>query len=143
MSSKKNRQKIRGVFEKVPGSDVWWIQYFDASGRRRREKAGRRSDAITLLSKRKTEKLQRKKLPENLRTKPVTFGELANDAVEHSQAENGERSTREIALEHFQSRCIVNPAMTEPGARVVWGDARESLGNRLFQRLGSSGFQRT
>ena len=24
------KQKIRGVFEKLPGSGTWWIQYFDA-----------------------------------------------------------------------------------------------------------------
>src|SRR5271169_1017567 len=100
MSKTKSSKKVRGVFEKVPGSGVWWIQYFDASGRRRREKAGRRSDAITLLNKRKTEKLQRKKLPENLRSKPMTFGELLDDAIEHSKAENGERSTKELELKY-------------------------------------------
>ena len=113
MSSKKNIKKIRGVFEKAPGSDVWWIQYFDASGRRRREKAGRRSDAITLLSKRKTEKLQRKKLPENLRTKPVTFGELADDAIEHSKAENSARSTRELELKYESLRSVFGSRAAE------------------------------
>lgn len=100
MSKTKIIKKVRGVFEKVPGSGVWWIQYFDASGRRRREKAGRRSDAVTLLNKRKTEKLQRKKLPESLRTKPVTFAELVDDAIEHSKAENSERSTKELELKY-------------------------------------------
>jgi hypothetical protein len=42
--------KIRGVYEKVLGSGVWWINYFDSQGKRRREKAGRKSDAITLDS---------------------------------------------------------------------------------------------
>lgn len=83
----KNKKKIRGIFEKFPGSDIWWVQYFDASGRRRREKARRRCDAVDLLAKRKTEKLQRKKLPENIRAKQVTFAQLAADAIEHSQAE--------------------------------------------------------
>src|SRR5271157_1420446 len=46
-------------------------------------------------------------------------------------------------LEHFQSRCIVYAAMTEPGSSVVWGDARKSLRNRLLQRLGGSSLQRT
>jgi len=46
-------------------------------------------------------------------------------------------------LEHFQSRYIVNSAMAEPGSSVVRGDARESLRNCLFQRLGGSGLQRT
>jgi integrase len=102
----RSSKKIRGVFEKVPGSGIWWIQYFDASGRRRREKAGRRSDALTLLNKRKTEKLQRKKLPENLRAKPVTFAELSDDAIEHSKAENGDRSTKELELKYETLRPV-------------------------------------
>ncbi len=34
-------KNTRGVFEKVKGSGVWWICYFDSDGRRRREKAAR------------------------------------------------------------------------------------------------------
>jgi hypothetical protein len=113
VSSNKSRRKIRGIFEKIVGSDDWWIQYFDASGRRRREKAGRRSDTITLLSKRKTEKLQRKKLPENLRTKLVTFGELADDAIEHSKAEKGKGSTRELELKYKTLRPIFGSRAAE------------------------------
>jgi hypothetical protein len=64
----------------VPGSGVWWIRYTDSQGKRRWEKCGRRSDAITLLAKRKHEKLLRKKLPEALRGRAVTFGELAEKA---------------------------------------------------------------
>ena len=51
-------KKLREIYEQPLGSGNWWIQYFDASGRRRREKAGRRGDAIDLLAKRKTEKLR-------------------------------------------------------------------------------------
>ena len=57
-------KKLRGVFEKVPDSGVWWIQYFDADGRRRREKAGSKGNAIDLYRKRKNEVLTGKKLPE-------------------------------------------------------------------------------
>jgi site-specific recombinase XerD len=94
------KKKLRGVYENPSGSGIWWIQYFDASGRRRREKAGRRSDAIDLLAKRKTEKLQRFKLPENFRAKAVTFGELMDDALEHSKAANVERSTTELRMKY-------------------------------------------
>ena len=38
--------KIRGLFEKNPGSGVYWIQYFDARGRRRREKQKRRHESL-------------------------------------------------------------------------------------------------
>lgn len=91
-------EKVAGVFERVPDSGVWWIRYTDAAGRRHIEKAGRRGDAIDLLTKRKREKLLRKKLPEKLRGKTVTFGDLAQDALKHSRESNGERSTAELEL---------------------------------------------
>ena len=88
---------IRGIFEREKGSGVWWIRWTDSGGKKRREKAGRRSDAITLLAKRKTEKLRQAKLPETI-DNSIFFSELLDDALEHSQATNGERSTRELEL---------------------------------------------
>ena len=76
----------RGIYEKVPGSDVWWIRYVDADGRYRREKAGTKSMAIDLYRKRKTEALQGKKLPERLRRRVVPFSELCDDALQHAKA---------------------------------------------------------
>ena len=55
MSTKKSTKKIRGVFEKVKGSGVWWIQHFDSDGRRRREKVGPRGMAIKLAESRRTD----------------------------------------------------------------------------------------
>jgi integrase len=78
-------QKTKGVVERLSGSGVWWIRYTDAQGKRHWEKCGRRSDAITLLAKRKHEKLLRKKLPESLRSRAVTFGELAEKAKLYSE----------------------------------------------------------
>ena len=75
----------RGVFEKVPESGVWWIRYADSTGRIRREKAGPKSSAIMLYRKRKTEVLQGKKLPERLRSKVVSFSDLAQDALSYSK----------------------------------------------------------
>ena len=70
-----------GLFEKLPGSRVWWIRYADSMGRIRREKAGTKSAAIDLYRKRKTEALQGKKLPESLRKPAVSFAGLAQDAL--------------------------------------------------------------
>jgi integrase len=78
-------QKTTGVLERVPSSGIWWIRYTDARGKRHWEKVGRRSDAITLLAKRKHEKLLRKKLPEALRGRAVTFGEVADKAKHYSE----------------------------------------------------------
>jgi integrase len=88
MSKAKEVKKLRGVFEKVSGSDVWWIQYFDADGRRRREKAGRRGDAIDLLAKRRAERLQGIKLPEKIRARRVQFSELIKDCETYVKANN-------------------------------------------------------
>lgn len=79
------RRNPRGIYEKVPGSNVWWIRYADTMGRLRREKAGTKSAALTLYRKRKTEALQGKKLPESLRTPMVSFTELAHDALIYSK----------------------------------------------------------
>jgi integrase len=81
-------KKQRGIYEKVAGSKVWWIRYADASGRIRREKVGNKAAAIQLYQKRKTQILQGEKLPEKFRTRKVSFGELAKDALEYCRANN-------------------------------------------------------
>ena len=44
----------RGVFQHPAGRGVWWVNFYYV-GKRHREKVGRRSDAIALYQKRKTE----------------------------------------------------------------------------------------
>src|SRR5271163_4060768 len=83
---KTEQKAVRGVYEKVPGSSIWWVRYADSGGRIRREKVGNRGAATKLYQKRKTEVLQGKKLPEQFRAKRVTFSELADDAIEWAKA---------------------------------------------------------
>jgi site-specific recombinase XerD len=85
-SETKTRRNPRGVFEKVTRSGEWWICYWDAQGRKRREKVGTKSNAILLYRKRKTEALQGKKLPEKLRRATVTFADIAREALAYSKA---------------------------------------------------------
>jgi integrase len=89
---------MRGIFEKVKGSGVYWIRWTDHKGQLHREKGGRKSDSIRLLEKRRTETLQNKKLPELNPARRITFRDIVADALEHSKAHNGERSTREFEL---------------------------------------------
>jgi integrase len=70
----------RGIFEKIKGSNVWWIRYVDSRGCYHREKVGNWRAAHNLYSKRKTEALQGIKLPE-LRRRTFSFAELADDAI--------------------------------------------------------------
>jgi integrase len=76
--------KQRGIFEKVPSSGVWYVRYVDAAGRLRREKAGTKGAAIDLYRKRKQQALEGRKLPERLRRAPVSFREIAEDALAYA-----------------------------------------------------------
>jgi site-specific recombinase XerD len=78
----------RGIYEKIFGSNVWWVRYADAAGRIRREKAGVKSAAVKLYQKRKTDILEGKKLPEQLRVRVVRFSEIADDALAYCRANN-------------------------------------------------------
>jgi len=94
----------RGVYEKLPGSGVWWIRYADTMSRIRREKAGTKSAALTLYRKRKTETLQGKKLPENLRTPMVSFAELSRDALAYSKVHKRSYDDDVIRMEPLLAR---------------------------------------
>jgi hypothetical protein len=58
-----------GIFEKEPGTGVWWIRYTDGAVKYKREKVGRRLDAVALYQKRKTSARMRHKMLENIRHK--------------------------------------------------------------------------
>src|SRR3954463_4897867 len=95
------RKQPRGIYEKLSGSNVWWIRYADAMGRIRREKVGSKGAAVTLYSKRKTEVLQRVKLPENFKAKPVEMRELINEALRYSQNNNRGHKQDRLRLLHI------------------------------------------
>ena len=65
-------KKEKGIFEKEPGSDIWWVRYY-IDGRERREKVGRRGDALKLYKLRKADALRGVKLPENMKNKGLKF----------------------------------------------------------------------
>jgi site-specific recombinase XerD len=95
-----SRRNPRGVFQKVSGKNFpWWICYWDAQGRKRREKAGTKSSAIDLYRKRKNEALEGKKLPEKLRRATVTFAEIAKDALAYSKANKLSYRTDKVRME--------------------------------------------
>jgi site-specific recombinase XerD len=78
---RKIEKKERGVFEKEPGSEIWWIRYY-IDGRERREKVGRRGDAIKLYKVRKTDALRGVKLPANMKHKGLRFKVIAQEAID-------------------------------------------------------------
>lgn len=106
------QEKTSGLLERISDSGIWWIRDTDHQGKRHLEKAGRHGDATDLVAKRRHETLLKRKLPEKLRGRKLTFGELAKDALAHSGEENAERSTHELSLklaiigEDFDTRAV-------------------------------------
>lgn len=72
----------RGLYERVKGSNVWWVCWFDSDGKKHREKAGTKSAARVLYQKRKTGALEGRKLPELNRRE-----HKLSDVVERYKAE--------------------------------------------------------
>src|ERR1035441_7452923 len=77
-------EKLKGIYEKPPGSGVWWIHYH-IRGQRHREKAGRRGDAIKLYQKRKADGLRGAKLPELTPQAIVRFSDLSAMALAYAE----------------------------------------------------------
>jgi len=125
---KQEIKKIRGVFEKVPGSGIWWVCYFDSDGRKRREKVGRKGDAIDLYRKRKMEALQGKKLPEKLRARKVSFAELAKDALEYSRTHKRSFGDDEIRMAKLTDWLGDRPAESVTPQEIErWLSAKSTL----------------
>jgi len=103
------KRKDRGIVERPAGSGIWWVDYY-ADGNRKREKAGRKGDAIKLYQKRRTEILQGVKLPENMRAAGVRFKTLAKEILTYSKIHH--RDTRNV-----ESR--VNKINSEFGERTA------------------------
>jgi integrase len=72
----------RGLFERPPESGVWWINYYE-HGKQRREKVGRKSDAIKLYQQRRADIQRGHKLPPLRRTSPVMINDLVDLMLEH------------------------------------------------------------
>jgi site-specific recombinase XerD len=74
------QDKMRGVFQRPPGSGIWWISYFDSNGQHHREKIGRRSVAVEAYVKRKREIREGRYVPP-VRKMKMTFKTLADRAL--------------------------------------------------------------
>jgi integrase len=74
---------IRGVFEKVPASGEWWVRWTDTEGKLRRQKVGRKSDAIAAYRKHKDEARAGKIVPVLRNTKKTTLNDLIDLVLNH------------------------------------------------------------
>ncbi len=79
---RKIEKKQRGVYEREPGSDIWWIRYHDAEGLEHREKVGRRGDTLKLYKLRKTDVLRGVKMPANMKHRGHRFKVIGQEAID-------------------------------------------------------------
>jgi site-specific recombinase XerD len=120
-------RKGRGVFEKVPGSGIWWIRFFDAEHRLRRERVGTWAAARDLYFRRKNEAVEGRKLPK-LRRPTAMFAEIAETCLDYSRTHK--RSYRDDAyrmkrlLDWFGSRAA--ESITSQEIEQALTDAAES-----------------
>lgn len=87
----KQAQKYRGLFQRPPGSGVWWVNYY-VDGKQHREKAGSKSAAIALYRKRKEDARAGRKLPQLRNSRFVSLAELIDDVLEFTAGHKDARS---------------------------------------------------
>src|ERR1019366_2006618 len=95
-------QKLpRGIYEKEPGSKIYWIRYAQFGGKIRREKAGSLANAKRLLTIRHGQKLAGKLPTPAIKVeapKPLLFGGRNDAAIKYSNAQSGEAHAADLIL---------------------------------------------
>jgi site-specific recombinase XerD len=118
MPRKPQNQKHRGVFERVKGSNIWWIRYTNEQGKRVASKVGTFSAAVHVYEQR-TAAIRLGVLLPNSPRRGVRFSELTAEAIKFSEKHHR-------ASKDFKQR--VNLAVDEFGDRVA-----ESITTRELQ----------
>ena len=98
---KKTEKKHRGVYEKEPGSGIWWVR-FTADGKIKRQKVGRKSDAIDCYRTQKSAIRAGAIMPANLRHKGETLGKIIDTAITWHES----RGSKSLRTTHQQLRDI-------------------------------------
>lgn len=106
--------RSRGIFEKVPGSDEFWIRYADSIGRIRREKVGTFDEAETRLKLRR-EEAKLGVLPRLAwRRRPVPFRNIAKDALAY--ADQHKRSAKN---DHYRMKKLLDWFGDKPAESIT------------------------
>jgi integrase len=95
--------KERGIYEKVPGTGIWWTRWTDSEGKLHRELAGTIGNARKRIAERRAEKMRgqapmMRRQPKPQQGEVLQFGELITDALAYSGKNNDKRHTHELSL---------------------------------------------
>lgn len=145
MNSLTEKGKMRGVFERPPGSGIWWINYHDSDGLRHREKIGRQSVAIEAYLHRRIEVKEGKFIPPRT-VSQFTFKQLAEERMAFRKPHLAERSyltdERRLrplvnSLGSIPARGITAQKVDEALARIAEGGCSGATLNRYRTLLSS------
>src|ERR1700679_919137 len=89
----KPRKKVRGLWEREPGSEIWWIRY-RVDGVLKREKVGTHEAAKNLLNKRRN-KIREER---NMRRGSLCFKTLCDDILVFSKKHHRDFRSVEIRV---------------------------------------------
>jgi integrase len=112
-----SERTIRGVFERIPGSGIWYVSYYDADGKHHREKIGRWSTAVSVYQKRKSEILEGKFTPP-ARERRLTFRELAQERMD---AKRKKLSTLGYETDEYRLKPLLDAFGDLPASKISSG----------------------
>lgn len=128
------KQKMRGVFERPPGSGIWWINYHDADGVRHREKIGRESVANEAYLQRRME-LKEGKFVAPRSGAGATFAEIA---AERTALKTANLSPLSLRADKYRLRGLVKILGTVP-VRALTPHKLEDALNQIAAERGVAG----
>ena len=131
--------KQRGIFEKDPGSGIWWIRYADQLGRIRREKIGPKRLAISAYQKRKTEVREGRFFPEKFKRRAISFAEIARDALEYSRLNKSQGSFK---ADRWHMPTLLSWFGDRPAAEITPQDIEQRLGGLIEKGFAPATFNR-
>jgi len=105
-----DKQTMRGVFERPPGSGIFWINYYDRDGRRHREKVGREAVAQEAYLQRRME-LKEGKFIAPRSGAGITFKEIAE---ERTSLKTANLSALSLRADKYRLRGLVKILGTAP-----------------------------
>jgi site-specific recombinase XerD len=118
----------RGVFERPRGSGSWWVRYADEQGQIHREKAGPKSMAIRLYTRRKAEVAERRFFPERFRRRDVLLADFIRDYLARIQG------TLRSYVDLERHGRVWQAALGDRSLRqVVAGDVQRHIAKRLTE----------
>lgn len=132
MPRKPKNQKHRGVFERVKGSNIWWIRYTNEHGKRVTSKVGTWAAAIHVYDQRTAAVRLGVLLPHSSR-RGVKFSELVTDAIDfaekHHRASKDFKQRANLAAEAFGDRVAESITTRELQDWIDWmAEEREWTG---------------